>query len=78
MSLYSRMLKDQRLWPQIGLNCEPLPHEESYPSYFATMDFCPCGAVGQLLFQKCQSLKCLGCQVPGLIVITFLLNFHTK
>ena len=57
MSLFSRILKDHRLWPQIAYKCEPLPHEESYPSYFATMDFCHCGAVGQLLFQKCQSLN---------------------
>ena len=57
MTLYSRILQDHRLWPQIGFNWEPIVHKESYFYYFATMDFCHCGAVAQLLFQKIQSLN---------------------
>ena len=56
MSLYSRILKDHRLWPQIGFNCEPIAQKVNL-YYFATMDFCHCGAATQLLFQKIQSLN---------------------
>ena len=57
MSVYSRILKDHRLWPQIGYNCKPNAHKESYLYYSAKINFCHCGAVAQLLFQMIQSLN---------------------
>ena len=37
---------------------EPLAHKDSYPSYFATMDFFHSGAVGQVnAFSKDSEFK---------------------
>ena len=57
MSLYSRILKDHRLQPQIGLNCKPLAQKGSYLSYLATMDFCH-WCCSTTAFSKDSEFKC--------------------